>query len=592
MRRERPEPAATAAIYLLVVGLPLAVSASISDTLMPLRLLVLGIGLAVALFAPGQGRLPRPIGIALAVAVAVFVAAALAGQTPELSLLGRYPRDEGLPVVLGYAAALAGGARLLGPGAARLRRHALNGLVVAALTNAAVAAIQLATTPEARVTGTLGNSTTLATFSLIVLALVTPALAGRPWWYGAGAGAAGFCLVVAASRGALLGAAVAAAALVAVRLAAHRRGRWWWGPAVAAGVLALALVSPGSRARITGATPFAEATINGRLLLWQETLELVARHPVLGVGPSRFVDSIGGFHSPAWAAEVGPYAPPDSPHLVVLQVAAGTGWLGVAATVAIVGTVVFALWRARPWDAWQLGAVLAGVAVATSYLTSFTDPVTLTVLLFLVGGAVSSVSRRTAPRGRPVTVAAGVTAAVLGVTLGGSAVIAEARYSAAVEGGGDATAALLAVPAVRPWDPDLARRVGYTAARLAEAGRARPAAFVDPLRMTCARLPGSVECLQSLADVHDLAGEHEASLATLAAAAAADPHNVDTILRRGISLTELARYPEAVTAFQLAATLRPTAPEPWDDLARVYELSGRGADAVDARARADALRHR
>jgi O-antigen ligase len=530
--------------------------------------------------------------IALAAGLVVFVAAALAGQTPMLSLLGRYPRYEGLPLVLAYAAALLVGSRLLGPDATRPRLHALRALVIATVANAVVAAVQLATTPDARVTGTLGNSTTLATFSLIALAMVGTAMSGWDGWRWAGLAAGAFCLGVSASRGALLGAVVAAAALVAVRLAARRRARWWVGPAVAVGVLVLAWLTPGSRARITGATPFAEATISGRLLLWQETLQLVAAHPVLGVGPSRFVDSIGAFHSTAWAAGVGPYAPPDSPHTVVLQVAAATGWLGLAAVLAIVGTVGWALWRSRPWDAWQVGGVLAAIAVAASYLTSFTDPVTLTVLLLVVGGGVAASPVRPAGWRRPLEFAGAASALVAGVVLGGSALVAEGRYSSAVAGTGDATASLLTVPAVRPWDADLARRVGYTAARLAEAGRAEPAPFLPSMRATCTRLPGSVECLQALADLQDLAGDHEASLATLERATALDPHNVDTLLRQGIALAELGRYPEAITSFERARALRPTAPEPWDDLAGVYDRLGRSADAAAARASADALRHR
>jgi predicted Zn-dependent protease len=193
---------------------------------------------------------------------------------------------------------------------------------------------------------------------------------------------------------------------------------------------------------------------------------------------------------------------------------------------------------------------------------------------------------------RPAELAGAVTALVLGVALGGSALVAEARYSAAVQAAGDATRPLLSVPGVRPWDADLARRVGYTAARLAERGRAAPDEFIAPLRATCAQLPGSVECLQALADVQDLAGEHGAALETLDRATVADPNNVDTLLRRGIALSELGRYPEAIGQFQLAQTLRPTAPEPWDDLARAYEQVGRSADAAAARARADVLRRR
>jgi O-antigen ligase len=593
MRRSRWESLGPAAIYLLVLGLALAVSPTPSDPILPLRLVILAAGLALGLLSPQQGHLPQPIATTLLVSALVFVAAGLAGQTPLLSLLGRFPRYEGLPVVLGYAAALVLGARLLGPASPRNRWHALNALVAGSLVNAVIAAVQMVSAPDMRVTGLLGNSTILATFSLLTLAMVGMSITDRNWWQVAGAAGAAFSLVASASRGALLGALIAAIALLGVQLLGRRRGRWWWGPSVAAAVLLIAWLSPGTHARLVGTTPFAESTITGRLLLWQETLGLVQAAPFLGVGPSRFVDSIGPFHTTQWAAEVGPYAPPDSPHNVILQVLASTGWLGLVSVIAILCTASLALWHTRPWDAWQAGAVLACVGVGVSYLTSFTDPVTLTGAAVLIGGAVSAPADRPAPAwARRANATGAAMAAAIGLVLGGTALVAESRYSAALTGQGDPTAQLLAVSPVRAWDADLTRRVGYTAARLAETGALDPAPFVAPLELSCAELPGSVECLQTLADTQDLAGQHQEALDTLNRATPLDPNNVDTLLKRGIALAELGRTPEAIEQFQEAARLRPTAAEPWDDLARAYATTGRAADAAQARATAEQLRHR
>jgi len=584
---------APAAIYLLILGLPLAASPTVSDPVLPLRLIVLGIGLGLGLLAPRTGRLPPAMTMAIAASVLVFTLAALVGSTPALSLLGRYPRYEGLPMVLAYAAALAVGARLLGPGAPGLRAHAQHALIAGSLANAAVAVVQLLSVPDSRVTGMLANSTVLATFSLVTLAVVGTSITIPTWWRMTGLAAGVFCLVVSASRGAIVGAVAAALALVAVRLASRQRGRWWWAPTAAILLLGLAWLAPGSRARLTGATPFAESTITGRLLLWQETVGLIQAQPVLGVGPSRFVDSIGQFHTPAWAAAVGPYAPPDSPHNVVLQVLASTGWLGLASTVSVIAAAAWALWRSRPWDAWQAGATLACVGVGVSYLTSFTDPVTLAVLMLVVGGAVSGrPGEPPSPWKRGADTVAALLAIGLGVWLGGTALVAESLFTAGLSAPRDATGPLLAVPSARPWDADLTRRVGYTAMRLAENGRADPSAFIAPLADACDRLPGSVECLQTLADSQDLAGQHQAALDTLDRATTDEPFNVDTLLKRGIALAELGRLTEAIDVFQTAAQLRPTAPEPWDDLAQAFDRAGRGEEAATARATADRLRHR
>lgn len=588
MRRSGTGPAA---VWILVLGLPLAASPTASDPVLPLRMLVLGVGLALGLLATPDGRLPRSLLVATGAALAVFAAAALAGATPLLSLLGRYPRYEGLPMLLAYLAAAVVGAGLLGRDG--LRRHALNALAAACVANAAVAAAQWTLDPSTRVTGTLGNSTTLATFALIGIAMLGATVTRTDRWRWAGLAAAAACLALSASRGALAAGVLAALTLVLVRRGARRPGRWWWGPACAAVLLVGAWLAPGTRARLSGTTPFAEATIGGRLLLWQEAVRLIGAHPWLGVGPSRFVDSIGAFHTPAWAAQVGPYAPPDSPHDVVLQVLTSTGVAGLAAAIGVGATLAVALWRTRPWDGWQVGTALAAVGVLGSYATSFTDPVTMVVLALLVGGAVA-VPRSTTTPVRPAAAraVAAVAALCLGLALGGSALVAEARYSAAAAATGDATSDLLAVAPVRPWDADLARRVGYTAARLAESGRARPAAFVPGTQEACVLLPGSVECLQALADLQDLAGDHAAALSSLERAGELDAVNVDTLLRQGIALSELGRNPEAVARFQAAARLRPTAPEPWDDLAQVYATTGDENAAASARARADELRHR
>ncbi len=593
-RRRPPVPAPSgsgiAAVYLLFLALPLAGSPTSTDGFLPLRLLVLGAGLALGLLARPIGGLSRPLVLAITTGVGAFILAAVSGATPLLSLVGRYPRYEGLPVVLGYAAALAVGARLLAD--PRLRRHSLHALAWASVVNLVCAAGQAMFEPGARVTGTVGNATVLGAFSLLCLAMLAAQAATRTPLALAGLAAAAGCLVLSASRGALLGGIVAALAAGLVWRGSGQRARWWWGPGAAAGLAAAAWLAPGFQARLSGATPFAEATVSGRLLLWRETAELIARQPWLGIGPSRFVDSIEPHHTAEWAARIGPYAPPDSPHNAVLQVLAATGVVGLVAVVGIGIAIGVSLWRARPWDQWQSGALLAAIAVGVSYLTSFTDPVTLVALAAVLGGAVAQPPGAASPRLRLADRAAAGGALVAALLLGGSLLLGEGRYSAALLARPDATAALLEVPASRPWDADLTQRVGYTAARLAEAGAASPVEFVAPVGAACARLPGSVTCLQVLADLQDLSGDHRAALRTLQDALAAGPVNVDTVLRQGIAHAQLAEVDAAEERFLLAAALRPSAAEPWANLAELYARAGRESEASAARSKAEQLRRR
>ncbi|MCC6497995.1 MAG: O-antigen ligase family protein [Propionibacteriaceae bacterium] len=593
MTQRRADRLAAGAIWLLILGLSVAVSPTPTDPFAPLRLACLGMGIAAGLLAAPHGRLPGLTGWTLVIAATVFAIAALAGTTGFLSVMGRYPRYEGLPMMAAYGSALLVGARLLATGASRNRRTALKALSAGCLANAATAAVQAMTATDTRVVGLLGNATLLGTFCLIGLCVLGWQLAERfELLLLAGTVAAGLGLVLSASRGALLGAGVAAAAALLVRLFSNRRPAWWWFPVAGGTVALVAVVLPGPAARLAGTTPFAEATVGGRLLLWQESWQLFGSAPWLGAGPGRFVDSIGAFHSQAWAAQVGPYAPPDSPHNLGLQVLVSTGVLGLIAVLAIAGSIGWQFWLRRPWDGWQAGTLLAAVAVTTSYLTSFSDPVTLAVLLLLVGGAIAGPAGQRSRPGRVGLIAAAAVALGLGVYLGGSALVTEARYSAALTVRPDATAALLEVPRARPWDADLARRVGYTAARLAEQGNADPAQFLVPLSATCASLPGSVECLQAFADLQDLSGQHAEALATLQLALAAEPTNVDTVLRQGIANAELRHYEQAEERFRYAATLRPTAAEPWDDLAELFSRTNRADEAAQARARAEEIRRR
>ena len=191
-------------LALPLVGLPLA-----TDPFMPLRTLVLGGSLSAGVLVPSRTQVSRRLVVGLVAAGAVFALAALVGRTPLLSLLGRYPRYEGLPMVVGYGLAVAVGAKLLSR--PKTRASFVSALALAAAANAVVSLGQAVVDPGSRVTGLLSNSTTLGTFGLVALLVVGWQVVegDRRTLVWVGTAGSAVCVVLSASRGVLVGAAVA-----------------------------------------------------------------------------------------------------------------------------------------------------------------------------------------------------------------------------------------------------------------------------------------------------------------------------------------------------------------------------------------------
>ncbi len=589
-RRELVSP-----IALVILGglLPLATSLFPTDSTMASWLIAAQFAIGLVLLVHPCVALPRPVLVALVAAAATFGAAALASASPGLALLGRYPRYEGLVTVAGYGLALLAGARLLDAGNHVNRRLFTSAVAVAALVSAGVGTVQFVVDPAARVIGLLGNSSVLGSWAGLALVLLGwQVLQDVRWLWVLGFVAAGWVLVLSASRGAWLGTAIALLAVAAIRPRSARRPPWWVPLGLVAVLAVVALAFPGGQARIVGATPFAATTINGRLLLWSDTAGLLSGRSLLGVGPSGFVDAIGRFHTTDWAAVIGPYAPPDSPHNMVLQILVATGAIGLIVAIGLAGTIGLALWRARPWDAWQAAAITAAISALSAWQFTFTDPVTMTVLLLIVGGAIATPSAAMPPAARTLGRALVGVWLVMALFLAGSALMAEGRLSSALTAGSPDTDAVIAAAETRPWDPDLAVRAGRALNQWAERGVAPADPAVQLLTRACGLLPGSTECLQALGDAQTLAGDPEVAGLTLERALAAEPVNVDTILKLGIASAEAGNARAAESWFQRASELRPTAAEPWQDLAALYRRLGREAEAARAEATAERLLHR
>lgn len=577
------------------------------------KLAVLLAAVVVGVVAKARGRLPSRFHIALGVGDGVFGLAVLASPDPVASFFGRWPRYEGLPTLAVYGAALLLGARLLGGAGTeenlrtRLLWHRLlAGVSVIVCLLGILEAFGLRPLgggADVRPGATLGNATDEGLFGVLAFgALLGPSFATREWLIRSGCAAAGAVAVVSGSRAALLGLLVV---VLVAELSGVRTGRgpsWrslaWVAGAVSAVVVLAALV-PVSRERL-----LSTETVNGRWLLWQESLRLIAGHLWTGVGPSSFVDAIPGYHDAAWGAQVGTGFPPDSPHMWVLQ-ALAAGGVPLLLTAGVLSVAVVALGVARVRQAHSTehrrftGSLLAAVvAYGVCLLTAFTSAGTTPLALFMAGALISVPAARggdaTAERraGR-LLVGIGAAVALLGMAVPAAAAEwpMEAGTEAAAGGRSDEADRQFALAAaLRPWDSDTAL--------LAAQAFAGPAADGDPAaaRMAMkwagtalARTPGSAEAGLAMAigqmNTGDLAGAKQ----RLDALIARSPVASDLHLHRGIAEFGLGQPASSIEDLRTAAAQDPRSALPWDVLAKVYDRLGDQQQAQLAQRRAQLL---
>lgn len=489
------------AAALCVVAFPLASAWWAADPSTGLRAIVLAAVIVVGLIATGgRFRLPRQVWWAAIVFLVAFTVSALISPTPLLSVLGRYPRYEGLPWLLACLA-VAGLA-----GAMASRRQLLPTSLPAALSTVSAivalgAVIDTAVAPDTRIVTPLGNASDAA--GLAVVCLAGGLVLSTGWRRWICVTTAVLTIGLAASRGALLAALVVlvvAGAWAVLRDRTLRAGGAW----AIGGVLTVgAFVAPMTRSRVLGQSPMSASTVTGRLSLWRDAVELWLSRPFLGAGPSRFVDDVTTVQRMAPAEGS---LPADAPHNAVLQVLASTGALGLIAALALAATILLAWWPRRNERIVQ-AAALASLGVATVLMTHVSTPSYLLPVVFLVGLSLGTAASGADAKGFPARVTAFMLAAALlaagSVVLASeSALGAAAAKAARLESGADD--AVLAATHLTS-DPDFHRRAGYVLTGLAARGAADPAAAVVLLEATCPRLPNSAECRTTLEEALQLA---------------------------------------------------------------------------------------
>jgi hypothetical protein len=346
------------------------------------KLVVTALACLIGATLQPQGRLPRPVVVTLAAGAGLITLAALVGDTPVASLVGRWPRYEGLPVLLTYAAAAWLGARVVGRGPARMLHlaHALAGmalvLFVFSLLDVAGRS-PLGVSNLERSGSLLGNATDQGLVAMMSAAVIGALLLQhRDALLVSGLAGSLATVAFSGSRTALVLTVLSLLTLAAVR---HRRSL----PAAVGllvAMLVVALLVPATRDRL-----LTTATAGGRATQWRLALDLVSDHPWLGVGPSRYVDAFGHYESAKFVRFTGPSTLADSPHQLFLQVADAGGLPLLACFVVLLVHLIRhgrAALREHP-EAWGLAAAAGGYGLAL--MANFTAAGPTCLAAFLAG---------------------------------------------------------------------------------------------------------------------------------------------------------------------------------------------------------------
>lgn len=549
--------------------------------------------LACALMASLPGRVQRRSRILLTLAGITLASSALLGQAPIAQFIGRAPRYEGLASLSVYLGALLMGAWLLGPGANPvLRSHLIKATAVAASMIAIVALFEALglhplATSASRPGSLLGNATEQGAYGAGVVGLCLHSTVRRDRWAILAVVTGGVLVVTSASRGALLG-LVAAVVITVVLGAPHVRR-----VALASlGVGAVAaLVIPLTRQRLLMQSPLSHQTVTGRGLEWTETLHLIGQRPLLGIGPSGFLDASPSVQSAQYVRLAGA-ARLDSPHSLPLQIADGGGAVLLIITAVLGWFLVrnlLTLRRDVSEAPWAIGAAAAIAGWGTVLMTHFTAPGSTPLFCLLVGSLLGE------PRLRPVRLAVRRVGVAAATALGAVLLLAAFAEIPMRDGlralqHGDGPTAVTefgTAHALRPWDADLDAQIAHVL--IAEPQPGQPSSVVGGyLGRARAALPEDPWVLADAGLHAGQAGRLSEALTYLDHAHCLAPNDAEVYIIRGQVRARVNDTSGAIADLRASASLSPNSPFPLRLLAIVYRQAGQTtlADAAEARAAA------
>jgi O-antigen ligase len=568
---------------------------------------VLAVAALVGAFGIARGRLPRWFWIAIGAGAIVLILAVIFSAAPIAQLWGRYPRYEGLITLPVYLAAVWLGARIFGPVRdAKIVDTFRAAVATVALLLGALSVVEalggrVFSSNLARPGAFLGNATDQgivgATFFLLLVpvAVESGAFDRRRVLAIAGTIAGLSAVVLSESRAAILAAIVGLVVLgvfAAVRAGWRRLVAVVLVPLAALAVLVFAI--PDTRSRVLGLSPLAGSTITDRFAIWNAAFEVIGKHPLLGVGPSGFLDAVPATYNPASGSTLGIATVIDSPHAWPLQfaLAGGIPLLVLALAAAVVVLVVgIRAWNAERADLTLAGAIASLVAGGFALATHLTSPGTGILECLLIGIVVAR-----APRGvlkRPARVAIRVGLAAWAVFLSVMAFSEIAIQSALTEIPTDAAGAsrtFNAVQGVRFWDSDLSSIAAESFAAASDSKVPGAAALaVSWAHRSLAQTPNTQAALVALGVGETASGNLAAAHDALATAYRNNKSNEQALYRLGVVSALQKNFTASRGELLQATVLKPTDADPWNALAYVEQELGNETAANAAHAKAVAL---
>ncbi|VXC67518.1 Putative O-antigen polymerase family protein [Arthrobacter sp. 9V] len=580
------------------------------------KLAILFLALCLGLLVPPTSRLGGPASLTLAALVASYVIAALSSADPGAALLGRWPRYEGLPVLLLYVGLLVAGARMLsGSSASKTRRYLVYGLCFSMLILVPIAVAEAAGLrplgggDDIRPGATLGNATDLGLVGLVACLLLLPsALWSKNRLVQIGAAAAGVVTVASGSRACILVVVLCGIVLIGTKAwQLFTSGRRVQAIAAVTGFLIVAAALSWSIPSVAERL-FSTGTVTGRVYLWEASIQALSSNAFLGLGAGQFVDVLPSHLSDAFAKNVGTEFPADSPHMILLQLTSAGGLLfllAAAALMVIVIAVGISRIRAKPMNEHRLflvGALTAVCGYGFALMTHFTSPGT-TALVCVLAGAILGRSpvREETTEARPGRVLHTTRLTAAGLALVG-AIVAAVGASAelpmkmgtdlAAKGGiSQAAQAFEQSKAIRPWDQDVDLLAAQAFAVRAVKGDATAgAAAVTWASAAVERHPSSTEALTALAIGQLGTGDVEAARKTLDSQIDRSPWTSEPYLLRGLSKASEQDLSGALADLERAAALTPKPERALAILSELYVVAGEPEKAAEVEGRLARLR--